>query len=233
MIATKKQAFFKEKLSETIGKPKELWESLKSLGMPNKTVISNFNAIEEGNTLTHDTRSISKIFKNFFSNLAESLLIKLPKPPDKYNLKSVIQYYSSFAITTDFCLVGTTEKQVLKIMQDIKSSKAAGIDKLSGRFLKDGADILAKPVSALCNLSISRGVFPSACKVAKLKPIFKKGKKTDPSNYRLISLLRVISKIIEKVVHAKQMLFFQMKIYYTTTNLALEQIIQQIFVCPF
>ena len=118
-------------------------------------------------------------------------------------------------------------------MQDIKSSKAAGIDKLSGRFLKDGADILAKPVSALCNLSISRGVFPSACKVAKLKPIFKKGKKTDPSNYRLISLLRVISKIIEKVVHAKQMLFFQMKIYYTTTNLALEQIIQQIFVCPF
>ena len=86
-------------------------------------------------------------------------------------------------------------------MQDIKSSKATGIDELSGRFLKDGADILAKPVSALCNLSISRGVFPSACKVAKLKPIFKKGKKTDPSNYRPISLLPVISKIIEKVVH--------------------------------
>ena len=86
-------------------------------------------------------------------------------------------------------------------MQDIESSKAAEIDKLPGRFLKDGADILAKPVSSLCNLSISRGVFPSACKVAKLKPIFKKGKKTDPSNYRPISLLPVISKIIEKVVH--------------------------------
>ena len=61
LITTKKQAFFKEKLSETIGKPKELWESLKSLGMPNKTVISNFKAIEQDNTLTHDTRSISKI----------------------------------------------------------------------------------------------------------------------------------------------------------------------------
>ena len=86
-------------------------------------------------------------------------------------------------------------------MQDIKSSKAAGIDNLSGKFLKDGADVLAKPVSALCNLSISRGVFPSACKVAKLNPIFKKGKKTDPSNYRPISLLCGISKIMEKVVH--------------------------------
>ena len=73
--------------------------------MPNKTVISNFNVTEEGNTLIYDTCSISKIFKNFFSNLEESLLIKLPKPPDKYNLKSAIQYYSSFAITAGFCLV--------------------------------------------------------------------------------------------------------------------------------
>ena len=115
--------------------------------MPNKTVISNFNTIEQDNTLTHDTRSISKAFKNFLSNLAESLLIKLPKPPDKYNLKSVIQYYSIFAITADFCVVDNAEKQVLKIMQNIKSSKAAGVDKLSGTFLKDVADILAKLVS--------------------------------------------------------------------------------------
>ena len=143
------------------------------------------------------------MLKNLFSNLAESLVIKLPKPPDKCNLNSVIQYYSSFAVTANFCLVGTTEKQVLKIMQDIKSSKAPGIDKLSEseKFLKDGDDILAKPLSALCNLSISREVFASACKAAKLKPIFKKSKKTDPSNYRPISLLPVISKIIEKVAH--------------------------------
>ena len=68
-----KQVFFEEKLSETIGKPKELWESLKSLGMPNETVISNFNAIEENDTMTYDTRLISKILENLFSNLAKSL----------------------------------------------------------------------------------------------------------------------------------------------------------------
>ena len=83
MITTKKQAFSEEKLSETIGKPKELWESHKFLGMLNKTITSNSNAIKRGNILTHDTRSISKTFKNFLLNLAESLLIKLAKPPDK------------------------------------------------------------------------------------------------------------------------------------------------------
>ena len=78
-------------------------------------------------------------------------------------------------------------------MTNIESSKPAGVDKLFGRF--------SKTRSALCNLSISQGVFPSACKVEKLKPIFKKGKKTDPSNCRPISLLPSISKIIERVIH--------------------------------
>ena len=68
-----------------IGKPKELWESLKSLGIPSKTVISNFNAIGENHTLTYDIRLISKIFKKLFSNLVKSHLIKLLNPPGKYN----------------------------------------------------------------------------------------------------------------------------------------------------
>ena len=197
----KKQAFFEEKLPETIGKPKELWESLKALGMPNKTVISNFNAIEKNDTLTYDTRSISKIFKNFFSKLAKSLLIKPPNPPDNYNLQSVVRYYSSFTISDDFCLSNTSEEKVLKIMKNIESSKAAGVDKLSRRFLKDGANILAKHISTLCSLSISQRAIPNACKITKLKPIFKKGKESDPSNYRLISLIPSISKIIERVIH--------------------------------
>ena len=172
--------------------------------MPNKTVISNFNTIEENDTLIYDTPSISKIFKNFFSNLAKSVLIKLPNPPDKYNLQSVIRYYSSFMISDDFCLSNTSEEKVLKLMTNIESSKAAGVDKLSCRFLKDGANILTKPISTRCNLSVSqRVVFPNACKVSKLKPFFKKGQKTDTSNYGPISLLPSISKIIERVIHGQ------------------------------
>ena len=46
LITAKKRAFFDDKLSENIGKPKELWETLKSLGMLQKTLFSNFNAVE-------------------------------------------------------------------------------------------------------------------------------------------------------------------------------------------
>ena len=86
-------------------------------------------------------------------------------------------------------------------MKDINTSKAAGIDRLPGRFLKDGADVLAKPVTDICNVSISLNKFPRAFKLAKVKRICKKGRKTNVSNYRPISLLPILSKVIEKVVH--------------------------------
>ena len=46
-----------------------------------------------------------------------------------------------------------------------------------------------------------QGKFPDSCKIAKLKPIYKKGSLTEASNYRPISLLPLISKVIEKVIH--------------------------------
>ena len=46
-----------------------------------------------------------------------------------------------------------------------------------------------------------QGKFPDSCKIAKLKPIYKKGSFTEASNYRPISLLPLISKVIEKVIH--------------------------------
>ena len=55
------------------------------------------------------------------------------------------------------------------------------------------------------NLSIKFCHFPKDCKVAKLKPLYRKSTKTDPKNYRPISLLRIVSKIIGKVIHDQTM----------------------------
>ena len=89
----------------------------------------------------------------------------------------------------------------MKLLEGINPSKAAGPDNLAGKFLKDGASILATPMTELCNLSISLARFPDDSKQVKLKPLFKKGNKDEPKNYRPISLLPQISKVIEKIVH--------------------------------
>ena len=97
--------------------------------------------------------------------------------------------------------------KVFKILKSFDESKAPGIDDLSGIFLKAGDSLLATPVTQLCNLSISSGRFPDTCKIAKLKPLFKKGSKTDPKNYRPISFLPLIAKVLERIVHEQSMEF--------------------------
>ena len=65
----------------------------------------------------------------------------------------------------------------------------------------DGAEVLAEPITDLCNLSITSGKSPDSCKIAKLKPIYKKGSLTEGSNYWPLALLPLISKVMEKVIH--------------------------------
>ena len=96
-------------------------------------------------------------------------------------------------------------RYISDLLKNCDINRATGIDELSGRFLKDGADILTMPINQICNLSIKFSHFPKDCKVANIKPIYKKGTKTDPNNFRPISLLPIVSKIIEKVIHDKTM----------------------------
>ena len=90
---------------------------------------------------------------------------------------------------------------ILKLLKQLNPAKSAGIDNLTGKFLKEGAPVLDSPITDLVNLSISLSLFPDDCKIAKLKPLYKKEAKTKPKNYQPISLLPLLSKIIERIIH--------------------------------
>ena len=103
-------------------------------------------------------------------------------------MNTVFKHYKGIIQTDSFNLPTVSESTILNILKNTNVSKAAGSDNLSGCFLKDGAEVLAKPITDLCDLSISSGKFLDSCKIAKLKPIHKKGSLTEASNYRSISL---------------------------------------------
>ena len=108
----------------------------------------------------------------------------------------------------NFQLLEISPEKILSILKGLNPSKAAGIDNLSCKFLKDVAHVLARPISQICNLSIKLNSFPRTCKIAKVKSSFKKGSKTDPQNYEPISLLLLLSKIIERIAHDQKRIFW-------------------------
>ena len=105
LIRAKKKAYFESKLTENIGKPKELWNCLKSLGLKFESSISNINCLENNKSVNFDVKDIAKDFSAYFSNLAENLVSKLANPSNKYGLLSVAQYYSHLGLTKKFELL--------------------------------------------------------------------------------------------------------------------------------
>ena len=88
MIKDKKKNFVIGKLNDNIGKPKELWKSLKSPGLPSKESSSATICLEKDGILSFDPKTNAEIFKDFHSNLANNLVKKLPTPPNKYGKNS-------------------------------------------------------------------------------------------------------------------------------------------------
>ena len=126
-------------------------ESLKSLGLKFERSIFGIYCLEKDKSANFDVKDLAKDFSTYLSNLAINLVSKLPNPSNKYDVLSVAQYYSHLVLTKKTDLLPTEKDYVLKTLKDINISKAAGIDRLPRRFLKDGADVLAKPVIDICN----------------------------------------------------------------------------------
>ena len=93
------------------------------------------------------------------------------------------------------------------------SKSSTGYDNISNKLIKHTRTVLVKPLTLLENQIIHTGEFPRQLKIARVKPLFKKGDETSFSNYRPISLLPSISKIFENVMAA------QLVDYFTTNNL--------------
>ena len=94
-----------------------------------------------------------------------------------------------------------SEANVSKIISEMKSKNSSGHDEISSKMLKTISNSLAKPLTLLINQCLYTGIFPDNMKLAKVIPIHKKGDISDMTNYRPISLLPSISKIIEKVAY--------------------------------
>ena len=94
-----------------------------------------------------------------------------------------------------------SENEVIDILKSLDTSKSSGPDFISPKMLKIGASELANPLCKLFNTSLNCCKFPSSWKKANITPVYKKGNKDSVSNYRPISLLSCVGKVMERCVY--------------------------------
>ena len=93
-------------------------------------------------------------------------------------------------------------KGMFKLLKNLKLHKAAGPDDVPLMLLKEAADEIAPAITLLFQASLNQGNTPSTWRKALVVPIFKKGSKSDASNYRPISLTSVLCKLCEHILHS-------------------------------
>ena len=103
-------------------------------------------------------------------------------------------------------LFGTPEMIPKKIKK--KDNKSPGVDGIPPKLLKEIVEQISIPLAKLFNLSLEEGIVPSEWKEAKITPLFKKGSRNKPENYRLVSLTSVVCKLLETLIRDHMVEFF-------------------------
>ena len=155
-----------------------------------------------------DPMAIANHFNIFFANIGPELSKNLHS-----NSEKSVSSYMKQTIISSFNFECVNSETVEKIILELSSKNSCGSDGLSTNFLKRISKIIAAPLSVIINQSLVTGIFPDRLKIAKVIPLFKKGDDHVFDNYRPISLLSSISKVVEKIV------FIQVYDYFSKQNL--------------
>lgn len=144
--------------------------------------------------------NIAQGFNKLFCEIGPELAENIPNSTKSY------KDYLDKEIEENFVLKNITIDAILDIYKN-----SVGLDCLSSKQLKDVLPLLAESISHVFNLSIQTGYIPNEFKTACNIPIYKSDSEVFFNNYRPISLLPALSKLLEKIV-AKQMCGFIEKI---------------------
>ena len=165
-------------------KPKLFWNYAKSR-LKTRQTISSLRK-EDGTTATTAADKAETLNKFFASVFTLENLQTMPEAP-MYNVETVLR---TIDITTEI---------VKEKLDGLNPNKSPGHDKWHPYFLRELSEVLSEPLAILFDKSLKEGAHESWRK-AIVTAIFKKGKKTDPGNYRPVSLTSVISKILESII---------------------------------
>lgn len=175
--------------------PKEFWKfcSYKNKNKVNTCKMS-YNSVELNNS-----NEIVEGFASYFQSV--------------FKVSSNLDNFSNETGCNN--IFDISDNDIVDSIKQLKSSRSVGFDNVPSFIIKSCYEFFIYPLLIIFNISMQTCTFPDKWKISKVCPIYKKGAKSDITNYRPIAILSVFSKVFEKIVHKK--------LYSETSNIICNQ----------
>ena len=199
-----KKDYYKQYFTENASNLQKIWKGIKEIiNIKAKNFSQPTCIIDKGKTLT-DPKDIANSFNQFYTSIADDILKKR-----KFTGNKNFSDYMKEPSEISFAIYECTRAEIENIILSLNPRKATGPCSIPTNILHLLKDDISDPLSTIFNLSIRTGIHPELLKSAKVIPIFKKGSKLQTCNYRPISLLSNLNKILEKIMFTRVYSFLE------------------------
>ena len=188
-----KKEYYNKQIENNKGNSKGLWRVLNKIIRKGSSKPKYPDHFINGSKCLNKMDEIANGFNNFFVNIGPNLAKTIPQPSNM-GLGDFIE-----SNPNSMFLSPVREDEVNEIIKNSKSKSSCDAFDIDMSLLKKVKLGIIKPLTFICNLSFTTGVFPCRMKIARVIPLFKTGVRHLFTNYRPVSLLPQFSKILEKL----------------------------------
>lgn len=205
-ISNDKKNYFGKLLEDAGPNSRKYWNIVNSATGRVTKGIDRITSDSVDYEITGNESTVASIFNKHFTGVTRSLLLEreLLSPPSEHEF--TYTSYQRHNPNSMFFFPVTTH-EVFDAIKGIANKNSVGVDGMEVGVLKNCVYSLLYPLQILFNASVSQGIFPNKLKTAVVVPIFKSGDRTNPSDYRPIAILPVLSKVLELIIKNRLLAF--------------------------
>ena len=191
----------------------KLWDMINNLikKTANKTTI--LSKLVLNNKEYTSGKDISKILAKHFSTVGKTYANSI-----KPSTRGLNYYCNKIPLSiTSLYFKPTNMVEISNIINKLANKSSYGYDQISNKLIKELRPVISYPLMLVFNKSLEEGMFPELMKQADTIPLYKAKSTEDCNNYRPISLLLTISKILEKLVYSRTVTYLDKhKLFYNS-----------------
>ena len=205
-----KSQYYHRKFSECGKDVGKTWKIINSVLKPTPPPPSVPTTLIVDGKIVQGEENVQLELTSYFANIGKTTASSVSSTTPRCDFRA----YLGPPCLKSMVLNPVSEFEVARIVNALKGSSSSGPDRIPTRVIRAVLPAILSPLTKLVNLSFVNGIFPESLKRAKVIVLYKGGSRSDPANYRPISLLSVFSKIFEKAMLSRLLSFLDVKNFF-------------------